>query len=123
VADKLRIFEVISNLIRNAIHFSSKIGKEGGRTITITTGKKADSSQAIVSVRDQGLGISPNMLPRLFTRFSTDKESGGTGLGLFIAKNIVEAHGGRIWAENNKDGEGATFTFTLPLAVTAKSDS
>ena len=123
VADKLRIFEVISNLVRNAIQFSSKIGKEGGRTITITTGKKADSNQAIVSVRDQGVGISPDMLPRLFTRFSTDKESGGTGLGLFIAKNIVEAHGGRIWAENNKDGKGATFTFTLPLTVTAKSDS
>jgi signal transduction histidine kinase len=118
VADKLRIFQVISNLVRNAIQSSSKIGKERGGAITITTGKTADNSHAIVSVRDQGVGISPDMLPRLFTRFSTNKESGGTGLGLFIAKNIVEAHGGKIWAENNfKNGErGATFSFTLPLA-------
>jgi signal transduction histidine kinase len=57
------------------------------------------------------------MMPRLFDKFATDKEKGGTGLGLFIAKNIVEAHGGRIWAENNRDGPGATFAFALPLAT------
>jgi signal transduction histidine kinase len=113
MADKLRIFEVISNLIRNAIKFSA----EDGGIITITTGKKGD--HAVVSVKDRGAGISAEMLSRLFTKFSTDREKGGTGLGLFIAKNIVEAHGGTIWAENNGDnnpGErGATFAFTLPL--------
>ncbi|AIF84178.1 signal transduction histidine kinase [Candidatus Nitrososphaera evergladensis SR1] len=115
-ADKLRIFQVISNLVRNAIKFSA----EGG-VITITTDKREDG-YAIVSVKDQGAGISAEVLPRLFTKFSTDRERGGTGLGLFIAKNIVEAHGGRIWAENNKDNKdgerGATFSFTLPLAAT-----
>jgi signal transduction histidine kinase len=107
--DRLRMFEVISNLIRNAIKFS---GSEG--EILVTTEKKG--SQAMVQVKDKGTGISPEMMPRLFSKFSTDKERGGTGLGLFIAKNIVEAHGGAIWAENNKDGPGATFAFSLPLA-------
>lgn len=87
-------------------------------TITVTTDKK-DDGVVVVSVKDPGSGISEEMLPRLFTKFGADKERGGAGLGLFIAKNIVAAHGGRIWAENNSkdDGEkGATFTFTLPLA-------
>jgi signal transduction histidine kinase len=116
VADKLRIFEVISNLVRNAIKFSA----EDGGTITIATEKK--EGQVMVSVKDQGTGISAEMLAKLFTKFSTDKEKGGTGLGLFIAKNIVEAHGGRIWAENNNTinkgaerARGATFAFTLPI--------
>ncbi|MGI0004827.1 MAG: sensor histidine kinase, partial [Nitrososphaera sp.] len=108
-ADRLRMFEVISNLIRNAINFSSD-----EKDVLVTTAKK--DGQAVVEIKDRGSGISPEMMPRLFSKFSTDKEKGGTGLGLFIAKNIVEAHGGRIWAENNKDGPGATFTFALPLA-------
>ena len=54
-------------------------------------------------------------MPRLFTKFATKSHAGGTGLGLFICKGIVEAHGGKIWAENNKDGKGAIFSFTLPL--------
>lgn len=119
MADRLRMFEVLSNLIRNAVQFSS------GRTgkITITTGRGKDGGSgtpvAVVSVRDPGAGISPDVLPKLFTKFSVDREKGGTGLGLFIAKSIVEAHGGKIWAENNPDGAGATFTFTLPLALPA----
>ena len=106
-ADRLRMFEVISNLIRNAIKFSG----DGG-DILVTTEKKGDS--VVVQVKDKGTGISADMMPCLFSKFSTDKERGGTGLGLFIAKNIVEAHGGTIWAQNN-DGPGATFAFTLPL--------
>ena len=109
-ADRLRMFEVISNLIRNAIKFS---GDE--KDVLVTAAKK--DGQAVVEIKDRGSGISPEMMPRLFSKFSTDKEKGGTGLGLFIAKNIVEAHGGRIWAENNTDGPGATFTFALPLAT------
>jgi two-component system sensor histidine kinase VicK len=118
--DQVRMFEVISNLIRNAIKFSSGQENSGESIITVTIHKSEDGCFAIVSVKDCGAGISTEMLPRLFTRFSADKERGGTGLGLFIAKNVVEAHGGRIWAVNNdnhKDGEkGATFSFTLPLA-------
>jgi signal transduction histidine kinase len=68
----------------------------------------------IVSLKDTSLGIDLEIMPRLFTKFTTKSQT-GTGLGLFISKSIIEAHGGRIWAENNKDGKGATFTFRLPL--------
>jgi signal transduction histidine kinase len=118
MVDKLRMFEVISNLIRNAIKYSSSRSDggspESGRTITVSTEKQGN--EAIVSVKDQGVGINPDFMPRLFTKFATDRVSGGTGLGLYISKAILEAHGGRIWAENNKDGKGATFYFALPLA-------
>lgn len=106
--DRLRMFEVISNLLRNAAKYSDQNG-----IITVAAEKKNGEVQ--VSVSDAGSGIRPEVLPRLFAKFSTDKEKGGTGLGLYLAKNIIEAHGGRIWAENNRDGKGATFAFTLPL--------
>jgi two-component system, OmpR family, sensor histidine kinase VicK len=70
--------------------------------------------QLIVSVKDTRSGIDLEIMSRLFTKFTTKSQT-GTGLGLFISKSIIEAHGGRIWAENNKDGKGATFTFRLPL--------
>ena len=108
-ADKVRICEVISNLLGNAIKFTTK---EAGRNITIKAEKK--DSQAIVSIKDTGSGIDPEIKPKLFSKFVTNSP-GGTGIGLFISKSIVEAHGGRIWAENNADGKGATFTFSLPL--------
>ncbi|MFL6382356.1 MAG: sensor histidine kinase [Nitrososphaeraceae archaeon] len=104
-ADRSRLTQVISNLLSNAIKFTT----EG--TISISTEKK--DNQVIVSVKDTGSGIDHEILPRLFSKFSA-KSFEGTGLGLFISKNIVEAHGGRIWAENNADGEGATFSFSLP---------
>jgi two-component system sensor histidine kinase VicK len=65
-------------------------------------------------VRDNGRGIDPEIMPKLFTKFAT-KSNQGIGLGLYISKSIVEAHGGKIWAENNRNGKGATFTFTLPI--------
>jgi signal transduction histidine kinase len=65
-------------------------------------------------MKDSGAGIDPEIFPRLFTKFAT-KSDVGTGLGLYICKNIVEAHGGKIWAENNYNGIGATFYFTLPI--------
>jgi signal transduction histidine kinase len=104
-ADKVRITQVLSNLLANAIKFT----REG----TITVAVKKDASNALVSVSDTGKGIDPEILPRLFQKFAT-KSEGGTGLGLYISKSIIEAHGGRIWAENNPSG-GATFTFALPL--------
>lgn len=110
--DKLRMFEVISNLLRNSIKYING----NVSVITVSTHKDDDNRQVRVSVKDQGKGISSDVMPRLFGKFSTDKERGGTGLGLFIAKNIIEAHGGKIWAENNASGQGATFTFVLPLA-------
>jgi signal transduction histidine kinase len=108
-ADKVRISEVISNLLGNAIKFTTK---EAGRSITIKTQKK--DKQAIVSIKDTGSGIDPDIKPKLFSKFATNSP-GGTGIGLFICKNIVEAHGGRIWGENNVDAKGATFTFSLPI--------
>jgi signal transduction histidine kinase len=71
-------------------------------------------SLALVTIRDSGTGIDHGIMPRLFEKFIS-KSYQGTGLGLYISKNIVEAHGGRIWAENNPDAIGATFTFSLPV--------
>lgn len=114
-ADRYRLTQVISNLLNNAIKFT----KEGeGRTVSITLEKKKEENnqqEVLVSVKDSGTGIHSDILPRLFSKFATKSEK-GTGLGLFISKSIVEAHGGRIWAENNPDGRGATFYFSLPLS-------
>jgi signal transduction histidine kinase len=109
-ADKNRLNQVISNILNNAIKFTEQEG-------TIITAAEKKDNYVIVSVKDTGTGIDPEILPRLFTKFATKSEAGGTGLGLFISKNIVEAHGGKIWAENNKDGKGATFYFGLPLNI------
>jgi signal transduction histidine kinase len=109
-ADRTRLTQVISNLLSNAVKFT----KEEGGTITITAEKK--DTQVIVKIKDTGTGIDPEILPRLFSKFASKSERGGTGLGLFIAKNIVEAHGGEIWAENNADRKGATFSFSLQLS-------
>jgi signal transduction histidine kinase len=114
-ADKARISQVIHNLLDNAV--KSTKDKEG--TITVMVEKKEkerdqlnnNGQQIIVSVKDTGKGIDPQIFPRLFTKFATKSET-GTGLGLFICKGIVEAHGGKIWAENNPD-KGATFLFSL----------
>jgi signal transduction histidine kinase len=110
-ADRLRLTQVISNLLDNA----NKFTKEG--TISITTTKEEDNQGVIVSIQDTGQGIDPEIMPRLFLKFAT-KSARGSGLGLFVCKSIIEAHGGRIWAENNKDCKigGATFTFRLPLS-------
>jgi signal transduction histidine kinase len=80
------------------------------RELTEAENKKKD---VIVSIRDTGVGISSEIIDRIFSKFATKSDT-GTGLGLFISKSIIEAHGGRIWAENNADGKGATFSFSLP---------
>jgi signal transduction histidine kinase len=109
-ADKIRINQVIDNLLTNAVKFTG----EGAVSISITCKKgKNRMDRIIVSVRDTGTGIHPEILPRLFSKFVTGSDM-GTGLGLFISKNIVEAHGGKIHGENNADGQGATFSFSLP---------
>src|ERR687897_817313 len=109
-ADKYRIAQVISNLVDNAIKFT----KEQGGSVSINIKRKENDSCVGVSIKDTGSGIDPEIMPRLFTKFSS-KSFKGTGLGLYISKSIVEAHGGKIWAENNIDGKGATFSFSLPL--------
>jgi two-component system, OmpR family, sensor histidine kinase VicK len=114
-ADKYRVIQVVSNLISNAIKFSKEVGG-GIVNISIETEKRGGGGEdyAIIIVRDTGKGIDPEIFPKLFTKFVT-KSYQGTGLGLFISKSIVEAHGGKIWAENNIQGKGATFYFTLPI--------
>jgi signal transduction histidine kinase len=114
-ADKSRIFQVISNLLNNAIKFSK------GGTITVTDDSN-NNHEVIITIVDTGMGISDEIKPKLFERFSHKSES-GTGLGLFIAKSIVEAHGGSISAYNNPSGIGATFSFTLPLIKKTERDS
>jgi two-component system, OmpR family, sensor histidine kinase VicK len=106
-ADKDRILQVLSNLLSNALKFTKE-----GRIAVIT---EKDNGKVVVKVSDSGSGIDPEIFPRLFEKFASKSEK-GTGLGLFISKNITEAHGGRIWAENNPDGIGATFAFSLPIA-------
>jgi signal transduction histidine kinase len=105
-ADKDRILQVLSNLLSNALKFT----KEG--RIAVTT-EKVDN-EIIVKVKDSGSGVDPEIFPKLFEKFAS-KSDKGTGLGLYISKNITEAHGGRIWAQNNPDESGATFAFSLPI--------
>ena len=126
-ADKGRLVQVISNLLSNAIKFTRQEEKEGDKepwrekqvkTILIMIEKDDQKKEAVVSIRDGGVGIDPEVFPRLFSKFAS-KSFEGTGLGLFISKSIIEAHGGKIWAENNaseNDGSrGATFRFSLAL--------
>ena len=112
-ADKERIVQVISNLLSNSLQFT----KEG--RIAVDVGLAIDDEkrgEVIVTVSDTGSGIDREIVPRLFTRFAS-KSFQGTGLGLYISKSIIEAHGGRVWAENNIDGKGAHVSFTLPLKI------
>jgi signal transduction histidine kinase len=111
-ADKVRIQEVISNLLNNAIKFTN----EGNIYITTEKKKTDKGGEVIVKVKDTGIGMPSNILPNLFSKFATGSPfKRGIGLGLFISKSIVEAHGGKIWAKNNSDGRGSTFYFSLPL--------
>jgi signal transduction histidine kinase len=142
-ADKLRIYQVISNLLTNALKSSKMCSDTGDNYITdydisstimvLTTIKKYsyiykngnagksslsnnhNDGEVIISIKDRGTGIDPDIQDKLFSKFATKSDT-GSGLGLYISKGIVEAHSGRIWAENNSDGKkGATFSFSLPI--------
>lgn len=104
-ADREKVSQVIANFLTNAAKFT----KDG--VIAIDCRREGD--HAVISVKDTGSGIDPGIVPRLFTKFATKSEQ-GTGLGLYISKNIIETHGGKIWASNN-EGKGATFAFELPI--------
>jgi signal transduction histidine kinase len=108
IADKEKIFQVFANLLNNAIKFTN----EG--TIKISVKEKEKTNEAVVTIKDSGPGIDPDIIPHLFSKFKTKSEK-GLGLGLYISKNIVEAHHGKIEAYNNPNSEGATFVVTLPL--------
>jgi signal transduction histidine kinase len=110
MADRERVQQILSNLVGNAIKFSP-----GGSKIAVTA--RRDPEGVVISVLDNGRGITPEQLPRVFDRYwqSSRTDRQGAGLGLAIAKGIVETHGGRIWIDS-KPGEGTTASFTLPLA-------
>ncbi len=132
-ADRDRLTQVVSNLLSNALKFTREgeiritavitRGHERDYRVDLDRGKNTsntgDDEKVIISIRDSGVGISPEIKPKLFSKFAT-KSFDGIGLGLFISKSIVEAHGGRIWAENNAAGEGATFAFSLPILSLSK---
>ena len=119
LADKTRIGQVISNMIGNSAKF---IGKNGTISITVEKKKRCDDDGigdkdkdvVVVCVKDTGTGIDKEIMPKIFTKFAS-KSFQGTGLGMYISKKIVEAHGGKVLAENNNDGRGAKFSFSLPL--------
>ena len=134
-ADKGRLTQVIFNLLDNAI----RLGKGNKIMVTLRTiipilhddiknlssfeskehicspEQQQKQREIIVQVKDSGRGIDSKIMDNLFSKFTSDSTTGRTGLGLFISKNIIEAHGGKIWAENNKDQKGATFSFSLPI--------
>jgi signal transduction histidine kinase len=109
--DKDRIFQVLSNLLNNALKFT----KHGTVMININLDGNENNKVVNVTIQDTGIGITQELMPYLFSKFVTSSYN-GTGLGLFISKGIIEAHGGRIWAENNSNGVGASFSFSLPIA-------
>ena len=117
-SDKGRLTQVFSNILDNAIKFSKKKG--GSIYIDAQLQQSSDSNdknnlqQVLIRIKDDGEGIDKDILPRLFTKFAKKSES-GLGLGLFISKNIIGAHGGKIWAENNKDGTGSILYIMMPI--------
>jgi signal transduction histidine kinase len=137
-ADRSRLNQIFNNLIDNAIKFTGQNGKidimikenvsnkveiEVGNKKTIPDSKQTEneesinenkiSEQILIGISDTGKGISPLIMPKLFEKFITSSDT-GTGLGLYITRNLVEAHGGKVWAFNNKGGIGSTFMFSLP---------
>src|SRR5205807_6989587 len=116
-ADQRRVYQVMQNLLTNAVKYSP----DGG---CITLSGETERRELVISVSDQGLGMPASELERIFDRFhrvqgEVSRGIGGTGLGLAICKGLVEAHGGRIWAESEGVGKGSTFRFTLPLLAEA----
>ena len=116
-ADRDRLTQVIRNLLDNALKFTTT---QNQQMIFVSVDKNKEGKEeeeVIVSVKDTGVGISDKVLYKLFTKFATSDPTTGTGLGLYICKNIIEAHGGRIWGVNNLDGIGASFKFTLSVKL------
>lgn len=113
-ADQARLTQVLLNLLGNALQYTPSGGQ-------VTISAWQDGQEIIVEVRDTGIGIPVEHLPHLFERFyrvdkSRSRAGGGSGVGLTIAKHLIQAQGGRIWAESPGVNQGSTFTFTLPLA-------
>jgi signal transduction histidine kinase len=123
-ADKSRTAQVLSNLLNNAAKFTD----EGEIRVSckIVAGIVSGEENVQISVSDTGVGIDPSMLPRLFAKFANnpglDRKQAGSGLGLYVSKGIIEAHGGKIWAVNNENRKGCTFLISLPIAASLVKD-
>lgn len=119
LCDRERTLQVLSNLVTNAIKFTAMGG--GGDVKRVVARVERRGGEVLVAIEDTGPGIAPENLPRLFERFWRERAEGraGSGLGLFIARALVEAQGGRIWAES-APGRGAAFRFTLPAPAEAR---
>jgi signal transduction histidine kinase len=132
IGDKARIIQVMSNILNNTIRFTKEgtiyIELEKNNVInnnnnddhtdrsTSDSGSSSSTSrEIIINIKDSGKGIDSRTFSHMFSKFFSTSGKGGTGLGLYISKSIIEDHGGRIWAKNNEDGKGATFSFSLPL--------
>ncbi|MEJ7641493.1 MAG: hybrid sensor histidine kinase/response regulator [Candidatus Nitrosocosmicus sp.] len=122
--DKDRLTQVIFNILNNAVRASGDAIHDGNLdNVTIQFSLTQTATKEIqISVKDMGQGIDAQILSKLFTKFIT-KSGKGIGLGLFIAKSIIESHGGRIWAENNREEKGATFYFTLPVLTQSQRNN
>lgn len=128
-ADETRITQVIINLVENSIRYSKKGGKiiislsqsiQTNNPGLIDNNKTQKDNEILIQVRDTGKGISPEILPHIFSKFVSDPNSSGTGLGLHVSKNIIEAHGGKLSVENNNSNQyktGATFSIRLPITI------
>ncbi|MCC2648132.1 MAG: signal transduction histidine kinase, with phosphoacceptor and binding domain [Nitrososphaeraceae archaeon] len=116
VINKIIIIMIVKFTKKGTIRVTTQIKEEEQEEQDDQNDDRSGGSNKVVviSIKDTGSGISPEMFPRLFSKFASNSFE-GTGLGLFIAKSIVEAHGGKIWAENNADGKGARFTMSLPI--------
>ncbi|GIK40565.1 MAG: two-component sensor histidine kinase [Chloroflexota bacterium] len=114
LADNDRISQVLLNLLGNALQYTPAGG-------TVTVSAAVQQTEMVIAISDSGIGIPAAHLPHLFNRFyrvdkSRSRAGGGSGIGLTIAKHLVEAHGGHIWAASAGEGQGSTFSFALPLA-------
>jgi histidine kinase len=114
LADEDRTLQILTNLLGNALQYTSENG-----TVTLTVSREKNTAR--FSIRDSGIGIPPEHLAHIFDRFyrvdkSRSRAYGGSGIGLTIAKHLVEAQGGRIWVESAGENKGSEFSFTLPLA-------
>jgi signal transduction histidine kinase len=117
--DRTRIMQVLANMLDNAVNSTDAAGEI---RVVLEDDRESSKGYIRVSVIDHGRGIDPSIMPKLFGKFiSNSHKGGGTGLGLYLSKAIVEAHGGTMRGENNASGRGATFSFTLPTAAAGTS--
>jgi signal transduction histidine kinase len=112
--DIIGTITVLVDIKKSSITYGKNDSNSSSNNSSIISSSSHDHYEVIISIKDRGTGLDPDIEDKLFSKFATKSDT-GSGLGLYISKGIVEAHGGKIWAENNSDGKGATFSFSLPI--------